>query len=44
MFRWHQGWQSSLAAAVVLVVLAVVFIAGAAFVALLSNHMPAVGQ
>jgi hypothetical protein len=34
MLRWHQGWQSSLAAAVVLVLLAVAFIAGAGVVAL----------
>jgi hypothetical protein len=44
MARWQQGWQSSLAAAVVLVVLALAFIAGAAAVALLSNNMPALAQ
>jgi hypothetical protein len=42
--RWHQGWQSSLAAAIVLVVLAVAFIAGTAVVALLANNMPALAQ
>jgi hypothetical protein len=36
-------WKSSLAAAVVLVLLAVAFIAGTAGVALLSKHMPALG-
>jgi hypothetical protein len=44
MLRWHQGWQSSLAAAVVLVLLAVAFIAGAGVVALPSKSMPALAQ
>jgi hypothetical protein len=43
MARWR-GWQVDLAAAIVLVLLAVAFIAGTATVALLSKSMPAVGQ
>jgi hypothetical protein len=37
-------WQGSLAAAVVLVLLGVVFVAGVAAVALLSKSMPALVQ
>jgi hypothetical protein len=44
MARWQQGWQSSMVATVVLVLLALVFIAGMAAVALLSNNMPALAQ
>jgi hypothetical protein len=44
MARRYQGWQSSLASAVVLIVLALVFIAGVAAVAVLSNNMPALAQ
>jgi hypothetical protein len=44
MARWHQGWRSSLAAALVLIVLALVFVAGVAAVAVLSNNMPALAQ
>jgi hypothetical protein len=44
MARWQQGWQSSLVAAVVLVLIALVCIAGVAAVALLSNNMLALAQ
>jgi len=44
MARWDHGWKSSVAAAVVLMLLAVAFIAGAAGVALLSKSVPALGQ
>ena len=40
----RQGWKSSLAAAVVLVVLGVAFVAGTAAVALLAKSMPALTQ
>jgi hypothetical protein len=40
MAPWHQGWQSSIAAAVVLVLLVAVFIAGVTAVALASKYMP----
>jgi hypothetical protein len=43
MARW-QGWRSALTAAVVLVMLAVAFVAGTAGVALLTKYMPAIGQ
>jgi hypothetical protein len=43
MPRW-QGWKSSLAAVVVLVLFGVAFVAGTAGVALLSKYMPAIGQ
>jgi hypothetical protein len=43
MPRW-QGWRSSLAAAVVLVLLAVAFVAGPAAVAVLAEYMLALGQ
>jgi hypothetical protein len=44
MMAPRQGWKSSLAAGIVLVVLAVVFIAGTAAVALLAKSMPALTQ
>ena len=40
MARW-QGWRSSLAATVVLLLLAVAFVVGTTVVALLSKYMPA---
>lgn len=43
MAPW-QGWKSSLAAAVVLMLLAGAFIAGTAAVALLAKSMPALTQ
>jgi hypothetical protein len=41
MTRFANGWRSSLAAAIVLVLLAVAFVAGTAGVALLTKYMPA---
>ena len=42
--RRYQGWQRSLAAVAVLIVLALVFVPGVAAVAVLSNNMPALAQ
>jgi hypothetical protein len=44
MMAPRQGWQSSLVATVVLVVLGVAFVAGTAAVALLAKSMPALTQ
>jgi hypothetical protein len=44
MARYANGWRSSLAAAVVLLLLGVAFVAGTAGVALLTKYMPAIGQ
>jgi hypothetical protein len=44
MMAPRQGWKSSFAAAVVLVLLAGAFVAGTAAVALLAKSMPALTQ
>jgi hypothetical protein len=44
MMTPRRGWQSSLVATIVLAVLGVAFVAGAAAVALLAKSMPALTQ
>jgi hypothetical protein len=44
MMAPRRGWQSSLIATIVLVVLGVAFVAGTAAVALLAKSMPALTQ